>query len=253
MAANKIFIEKSQYDERILIINIDRPGRLNAFNYELLIDLKKVVEDIGLNPNVQSVIFMSTTLKAFSAGIDVNYVKGIGKDEEVADFFYELADLFERIMQLPVTTIAAINGYAFGAGADLALACDIRIANEQASFRFPGPQFGVVLGTQRLIQEVGSSKARHLILFNKLVHSEDALSYGIVHEVVSNINCFERAEQLALQLLEMPLTTETTIRSLCRFTVEKMMECDAREYAKESIMAVDFQKTFESYEKRMRK
>ncbi|MBO1001937.1 enoyl-CoA hydratase/isomerase family protein [Pseudogracilibacillus auburnensis] len=248
-----VLIKQSEIDERIIIVSINRTEKLNSIHLELLESLQSELERINKVQHIKAVILTSESLKAFSTGIDVHFVKELANKEEVANFFYKLAHLFETVQQLRVPTIAAVNGYAFGAGADLALACDLRIANEVASFRFPGPQFGVVLGIQRLISEVGGSTARTLTLMNKLIDSKEALHDGVVHEVVSSANCLSRAEEWAKHLIEMPSFAKETIRNMCNRVERDLLMQDPCELAKKSILAVDFNEAFEQYVARIKK
>ena len=87
-----------------------------------------------------------------------------------------------------------------GAGADLALSCDLRIATASATFRFPGPQFGLILGTQRLINEIGASKARFLTLLNMKIDAKTAKDFGLVHEICQDLT--EAHEGLMLNFIQ---------------------------------------------------
>jgi len=241
----KVLIEYNDAEEKTIIITLNRPKKLNAMNGQLLDSLHQAVDRVASETKIESVIFTSSVERSFSSGIDTGFINNLRSREDVAEFFYRLQDLFEKIVKLDATTIAAIEGYAFGAGADLALSCDLRIANRDTSFRFPGPQFGVVLGTQRLIEEIGASKARKLVLLNERIGVEDALSYGLIHEVQER-ETLQRAIHISRQLKSMPTTTERTIRTLCRKN-DTLFNVDAREHAKQSILEIDFHKTFNQF------
>src|SRR5690606_27107239 len=137
------------------------------------------------------------------------------------------ATLLELIINFPVPTVAAVRGYAFGAGADLALACDLRLGGKSATFRFPGPQFGLVLGTKRLIHEVGPSKARAITLMNKTVGADQSHSAGLHPLSCADAQCLELAYPESVMLLNIPNSSFVPIRTLCR--VAKYIESAAEE------------------------
>src|SRR5690625_3905440 len=132
-------------NSEIIILSLQNNEVLNAIDYGMLEDLKRSISEIKQSDKTKVLIIKSDNDRAFSTGINTSYVKSLDNKESL-QFFTELAELFMEIEQLDCITVAGVNGYAFGAGADLALACDIRIGTSTTKFRFPGPQFGLVLG-----------------------------------------------------------------------------------------------------------
>lgn len=202
-------------ENNVAAIYLQRPKQLNALNGELLEELSSTLTLLSENSDVSALIITSELAKSFCSGIDVSFMQALSNDE-AARFMGKLALLFEQIMEFPYPTIAAVRGYAFGSGADLALACDIRVAGESVKIRFPGPRFGVVLGTRRLVHEVGPAKARLLALTNKTIQAREALEYGIVQEVTSDEACLEAARSMAQTVTGIPKHALQAIRQLCR-------------------------------------
>src|SRR5699024_11296589 len=131
----------------------------NALNETLIHEILYHMEHISKQEDIKALIIDSKLEKSFCTGIDIDFVKNIS-NEKAEFFFSSLNYLLEKLANFPLPTLAITNGYTFGAGADLVLACDLRLGSSTSQFRFPGPQFGVILGTHRLVNEVGPSVAR---------------------------------------------------------------------------------------------
>ncbi|MFS0576398.1 enoyl-CoA hydratase/isomerase family protein [Sporosarcina sp. 179-K 3D1 HS] len=198
----------------LVTVILNRPQQLNAVDGSLLHKLCEIINGLSRNPNIGALLIKSNNASSFCTGIDVKYVNSLS-NEQSARFFEKLSCLLQRIIDFPYPTVASIDGYAFGAGADIALACDIRIGNRDATFRFPGPQFGLLLGTQRLIQEVGPSKARYLTLTNSKLDATQALQYGLLHEVDQNESAFIGAYSYAKMVTGITNYTFSMIDNLC--------------------------------------
>ncbi|MFC5588687.1 enoyl-CoA hydratase/isomerase family protein [Sporosarcina soli] len=234
-------------DKNIIILTLNRPMQLNAINFQLLEELRQGLDEISKIPDLGALVIRSNHLKAFCTGVDVEYIRSL-TNKMASDFFSKLAETLEKIIHFPCPTIASIDGYAFGAGADIAVACDIRVGNESASFRFPGPQFGLLLGTQRLMSEVGPSVVRHLALTNQVVTAEKALHYGLLHEIAENESAFEGA----LKYTEMTANiSERTYRLLKEISdgVNRLEpnQTTPSEYARKSVEQGDFAARFSTY------
>ncbi|MEH7379193.1 enoyl-CoA hydratase/isomerase family protein [Bacillus sp. JJ1533] len=241
---------KEYQDGKIGCLELNQPESLNAVDEIILNELEFYINQANNNNRLRVLIIKSTFLKAFSAGVNVKLLKSFS-NEEASYFFEKIARILEEITKIPIVTIAAINGIAFGAGADIALSCDLRIANKKAMFRFPGPQFGVVLGTHRLVNEVGYSKARGLALLNKRLDAAESLKLGLIHEVSDDEDCFESALIIAKNLLEVPDFTINAISNICSESQDNTF--GPIKVAKQSIINGDFQKRFDTYLSKIRK
>lgn len=206
------------------MVTINRPDALNAFNYETLTELQDSIEKLRTNPEVRIVIFTGSGEKAFSVGADLKERKTLS-DVEVRRNIYKIGEVFSLIDQLPQPTIAAINGFAFGGGMELALSCDFRIAVSSAKMGLTETSLAIIPGaggTQRLPRLIGQAKALELILTAKRLSAEEALNYGLVTKVVNAENlmdtCFELADQM---LANGPLALQQA-----KFAVKQGMNVD---------------------------
>ncbi len=174
-------------DEGIAIIKINRPEVLNALNKDVISELSRAIDIVGIDDNIKVVIITGTGERSFCAGADIRYVINIDpiEAERYASFVHTLLNKVENL-QKPV--IAAINGYALGGGCELALACDIRIASSNAKIGQTEVTIGIPPGwggTQRLLRITGPAKAKELIFTGKMITAEEAEQIGLVNKVVS--------------------------------------------------------------------
>ncbi|MHC0035486.1 enoyl-CoA hydratase-related protein [Pseudoneobacillus sp. C159] len=187
----------------IAYVTLNRPEVLNCFNYETLVELGEIVDGLYSNPDVRVVIFTGAGDKAFSAGADLKERKTLNEDE-VRRNVRKIRDVFHSIANLPQPTIAAINGAAFGGGFELLLACDFRIAVEQALMGLTEVSWGIIPGaggTQRLTRLIGEMKAKELILTARKISAYEALHCGILTKVVSKNSLQTSCEKLAGEIL----------------------------------------------------
>lgn len=185
----------------IAIVKINRPEVLNAINTEVLLELKKVVEDIKDNKELK-VAILSGEGRAFVAGADIEEMKGKTADE--GKEFGKLGnEIFRSIETLEIPVIAAVNGFALGGGCELAMSCDIRIASEKAKFGQPEVGLGITPGfggTQRLSRLVGTAKAKELIFTAKIIKAIEAEKIGLVNKVVKPDELENSAIEMAKQI-----------------------------------------------------
>lgn len=186
-------------------IQFNRPAKLNAVNSDVLMDLEKALDQCLEDENIR-VVILTGNEKAFVAGADV-------KDMSTGDirFAYSLTDLTlrvqEKLADLPKPTIAAISGYALGAGCELALCCDFRIASDNAVLGLPEISLGIIPGgggTQRLPRLVGLSAAAEMILLGKTVKADRAENLSLVNKVVPLDDLERESRELANTLIKMP-------------------------------------------------
>ncbi|MCK6204362.1 enoyl-CoA hydratase-related protein [Bacillus infantis] len=185
------------------IITLNRPEALNAFNYETLEELQRTVEDIRINPDVRVVIFTGAGDKAFSVGADLKERKTLSQTD-VKRNIYKIGEVFSLIESLPQPTIAAINGFAFGGGMELALSCDFRLAAQGTKMGLTETSLAIIPGaggTQRLPRLIGQAKALELILTARRLTSEEALHYGLLTKAVPLDQLLEECLKLAEEML----------------------------------------------------
>ena len=181
---------------RIAIVTINRPDKRNALNIKTREEAAAVLEELSSDDSVGVVVFTGAGDKAFVAGADI--AEFSGRTAITQRQVMMGRSLFTAIDTFPKPVIAMINGYCLGGGCELALACDIRIASESASFGQPEINLGIIPGgggTQRLTRLVGEGKAMELILTGEIIDAKTAFAIGLVNQVVP-------ADQLQAKTME---------------------------------------------------
>lgn len=189
--------------ENIAYVTLNRPDALNAFNYDMLCELGDIAESIRINPDIRVVIFTGAGEKSFSVGADLKERKTL-TEQRVKRNIYKIGEVFSAIENLPQPTIAMLNGYAFGGGTELALACDFRIAADDIQLGLTETSLAIIPGaggTQRLPRLIGEAKAMELILTAKRLKAEEALTYGLVTKVTSRETLIVETESFAALML----------------------------------------------------
>ncbi|MDP4170835.1 MAG: enoyl-CoA hydratase-related protein [Bacillota bacterium] len=185
------------------LVTINREEALNAFNYDTLLELQKAVEEIRINGDIRVVIFTGAGQKSFSVGADLKERKTL-TIEQVKRNIHKINEVFNAIDQLPQPTIAAINGFAFGGGMELALACDFRIAASGTQMGLTETSLAIIPGaggTQRLPRLVGEAKALEIILTANRLTSEEAAECGLVTRVVEKDTVLSESLAFAKKML----------------------------------------------------
>lgn len=208
----------------IAFITINREKALNAFNFDTLKELQEAVESIRVHPEVRIVIFTGAGDKAFSVGADLKERKTLS-NEEVKRNIYKINEVFNAIDQLPQPTIALMNGYAFGGGMELALACDFRIVAENTLMGLTETSLAIIPGaggTQRLPRLIGQAKALELILTARRITSEEAMQIGLVNQVVAR----EKLEEAGLNWAGLILQNGPIGVQQAKFAIKQGMNAD---------------------------
>ena len=185
--------------DRIAIVTINRPEKLNALNAAAKRELHDLFVALRQDPSVDVVIITGGGEKAFVAGTDIKELTELDR-ESGEDFSRKGQEVFDVIEQLGKPVIAAVNGYALGGGCELALACHIRIASEKARFGQPEVTLGIIPGyggTQRLARLIGRGRALEMILTAAQVDAAEALRIGLVNKVVPPAELMSRAMAMA--------------------------------------------------------
>jgi enoyl-CoA hydratase len=189
---------KYELKEQYAIITIDREKALNALNSQVLSDLDEVINGVDLD-TVRALIITGAGAKSFVAGADISEMSTLTKEQGEA-FGKKGNDLFRKIETFPIPVIAAVNGFALGGGCELSMACDIRLASENAKFGQPEVGLGITpgfSGTQRLPRRVGIAKAKELIYSGKIVDAAEAERIGLVNAVYAPEALMEGAIAMA--------------------------------------------------------
>lgn len=189
---------KLSLENNILIIKVSRVSKLNALNTETVEEIGAAMQEAFDNDEVKGVIFTGEGEKAFAAGADIAEIANL--NELVGRRFSERGqDIFSMIEESPKPVIAAVNGFALGGGCELAMACHIRIASENAQFGQPEVKLGLIPGyggTQRLTQLVGKGKAMELMMTGELITAQEALRLRLVNHVTTFADLMPRTLDL---------------------------------------------------------
>ncbi|HZO63232.1 MAG TPA: enoyl-CoA hydratase-related protein [Gaiellaceae bacterium] len=174
-----------QRDGGVAVVTIDRAEALNALDRETLTALRDRLREVATDSTVRAVVLTGAGEKAFAAGADIREMTEMGVLEAHAwgSLGHECGRLLES---MPKPTLAAVNGFALGGGCELALACDLRYAAENAKFGQPEINLAVIPGwggTQRLARAVGAGLAKDLILTGRTIDAAEALRIGLVSAV----------------------------------------------------------------------
>ena len=212
-------------NDHIAIITIDRPDALNALNLDVLKELDQIISQAGADEDVY-VLVITGAGRAFVAGADIGQMKDLEPDT-ARDFGEYGNSVFSKIEDLPKPVIAAVNGFALGGGCELAMACDIRIAGTKAKFGQPETGLGITPGfggTQRLPRIVGLAKAKELIFTARTIGAEEALSIGLVNQVVADEDLMATTLEMANKIAG---NAQIAIRQ-SMLAINKGMQCDVR-------------------------
>ncbi len=195
-------IEKELDTNGILILRLNRPEKLNALNGELIKELTEILTYAKVDTKVKALLLTGAG-KAFCAGADISRLADCNA-EKGYQFATQGQNVFRQLEDLGKPSLAAVNGFAFGGGCELALAATLRVAVTTAQFGLPEVKLGVIPGyggTQRLARLIGKGRALELCLTGRFIDASTALNWGLVNEVVEPDNLLDRAEQILLTII----------------------------------------------------
>lgn len=187
----------------VLWITINRPKKLNALNGETILELCDAVAKAEKHESVLGLVLTGSGDRAFVAGADISELNQLSP-VEAKEFALRGQALFFAIERLAKPTIAAVNGFALGGGCELAMACHIRMASENAVFGQPEVKLGLIPGyggTQRLPRLVGSGRALELLMSGRNVNADEALSIGLVNSVFEAPELVPAVDRLMAMIL----------------------------------------------------
>lgn len=197
------------------VITINNPPA-NTWDRQSLAELENLVQELNANKEIYSLILTGQGDKFFSAGADLKMFADADKDNARATGAL-FSSAFEALSRFRGVSIAAINGYAMGGGLECALACDIRIAEQQISIALPEAKVGLLPcagGTQRLLSLTSEGWAKRLILCGERISAEKAHAIGIIEEVVGRGEAKDKAMALAKQTAQQSPSSVTACKSL---------------------------------------
>lgn len=202
---------------KTLVITVNRPEVLNALAPEVLEDLEGAVDYLLKTDSLKGAIITGAGNKAFVAGADIARIREIPAEQTEA-FAKKGQAIFLKIESSPKPIIAAVNGFALGGGCELAMACHIRIASENAKFGQPEVNLGLVAGyggTQRLPRLVGLGKATELLLTGAMIKADEACRLGLANHVVAPEELLERSHVLLNTIYDKsPLAVALSLKAI---------------------------------------
>jgi enoyl-CoA hydratase len=201
----------------VAVVTVNRPKKLNALNTQTIGELDTVFAALASDENVKGVVLTGSGEKAFVAGADIAELAGL--DAEAGRALSARGHrVFDRIEWLGKPVVAAVNGFALGGGCELALACHVRLASENASLGTPEVKLGLICGyggTQRLPRLVGRGAALEILLTGKQVDAAEALRLGLVNRVVPLEQLLPEAEALVRKMIANgPLALRATLEAV---------------------------------------
>jgi enoyl-CoA hydratase len=198
-------------------ITVNRPDKLNALNTHTVEELHSAFLAFRDNPDVKAVILTGSGDKAFIAGADIGELANLN-EESGKVYVLKGQEMTIQIENFPKPVIAAVNGFALGGGTEVALACHIRIASDNAKMGQPEVKLGLIPGfggTQRLARLVGKGQAMELILSGKMISAQYALQIGLVNHVVAQNDLLITCQSLANEMIvNGPLALKYAIQAI---------------------------------------
>jgi len=205
------------HDGPVAVVTMSRPEAFNAFNTEQLAALRDVVAEVAADREIRAVVLTGEGRRAFASGADIKEMSTMRPSEGLV--FGQLGQAVTAAIEAsPQPWIAAINGYALGGGCEMALACDIRLASENAIIGQPEVTLGILPGwgaTQRLPRLIGAGMASELILTGRRLKADEARQLGLVNAVYSQDELLPKATEMARSIAaNAPLAISASKRAI---------------------------------------
>lgn len=192
-----------EVENEIAVVTISREKSLNALNSETLAELKECFENIAARKDVRVLILTGAGKKAFVAGADISEMVN-ATPAEGRKMGMLAKEAFMLLETMPQVTIAAVNGYALGGGCEISMACDIRIASDNAKFGQPEVGLGILPGfggTQRLARLVGKGRAKEIIFTCDQIDAQEAYRIGLANKVVPQDELLDTCKSMAEKIM----------------------------------------------------
>ena len=214
----------TELKDNFAVLTINRPEALNAVNLELLNELAQKVRELDDNEKIHALVLRGNE-KAFAAGIDLNDLYEQRKDNaEIVNLFRQAFDALDGCGK---PLIAAVSGYALGIGCELACACDIILAADNARFGQPEITLGSITGfggTQRLSKALGKAKTMEMILTGRAIGAEEAERCGLISRIVPLTDLFSEAEFIAQKISQMPSKAVLMAKDAVKFALNSHLD-----------------------------
>lgn len=210
-------IQITKQHDSIVIITFNRPHALNALNIEAMHAFQSTVTQVADDESVRVVIITGAGDRAFCSGGDLIELSERETEADARDFITTMGDALLTLERLPVPTIAAINGYALGGGSEIALACDMRIADDKVKMGLVQIKMGLTPGWgagQRLLRLVGYPKTIEMLLSGEVLRADDLRKLGLVNQIVASGEALTSALEFAATIVSQSPEVVRGIKSL---------------------------------------
>lgn len=207
-------------EKDIAILTIHRPEALNALNRELVDQLDVCFEQVNADSNLRVLLLFGED--NFAAGADIKAMISCSKEEAERFCF---SDTFQKLYQLKIPTIAAIEGYALGGGLELAITCDLRVVSQKAKLGFPEIGLGIMPGAGGTViapKLLGEAKAMEMIMLGTIIGGEEAYRIGLINKVVEPGQAYAEAYRWAEKIAESAPIAMKAVKETIRRTMEKV-------------------------------
>lgn len=213
-----------EIENEVAIVTINRPKSLNALNSETLKELNELFTEIEGRKDIKVVILTGAGEKSFVAGADISEMVN-GTPAQGRAMALLAKETFAKLENMPQVTIAAVNGFALGGGCEISMACDIRVASENAKFAQPEVGLGILPGfggTQRLPRLIGKGRAKELIFTCDQIDAQEAYRIGLVNKVVPQPELIDFCKKMAAKIM----TKGSYAISLAKSAINTGMDTD---------------------------
>lgn len=192
---------------QVALITLNDPSHMNAFSPAILEELNAAITMVDGSPTV-NVGVITGSGKAFVAGADIKYMNNLTPDQALM-YARNTTSIYNKMERSRKVFIAAVNGYALGAGFELTMACDLRVASEYAKFGLPETGIGIIPGghgTQKLPRHAGIAKTKEMVFTGKPIRAQEAFELGIINRVTAPETLVQEAVEIAVTIAEGPTT-----------------------------------------------
>lgn len=244
-----------QKDNQICTITLNRPQKRNSLTPGMLLELSKELERLKGEEKIRCVIIRGAGNRAFSAGYDIMAIGKDIEDDMMRDYIedHPLTVVSKAIESFPYPILAMINGYAFGAGLELAVTCDLRIAVEDAVFGMPPAKLGVTysyIGIRKFINLIGIGYTKELFLLGKNIDAKRAEKIGLVNYVVPRERLEDLTYEIASEICENAPLSMTTMKEIINgWQRNQVLNAEDEERIKQMIKIVQESKDYKEGKK----
>ena len=227
-----------EISNHIATVTINRPDKLNALNHQTLEELNQFLDRVEHDEQVKGILLTGAGNKAFVAGADLKEIQQLNAESAIS-FARFGQQIFNRIENFPKPIIALVNGYALGGGCELAMACHLRLASENAKFGQPEINLGIIPGyggTQRLPRIIGKGRALELLLSGEMIDANEAYRIGLVNHIYSAEELIEAGKQFLQKIITKGAVAIAailqTVNSGLNQTLDKAIEVEALQFGR---------------------